>query len=67
MDAKDPLFPQTAIREMNILLSIKHPNIIRVREIVVGDKLSDVFMVMDFEDHDVRQLMKAMKFNFTLV
>lgn len=60
-------FPITSIREMNILLSIKHENIIRVREVAVGNRLSNVYMIMDFEDHDLKQLMSAMKFTFQLV
>ena len=32
-------FPITALRETNVLLALRHPNIIRVREMVVGGDL----------------------------
>jgi hypothetical protein len=54
-------FPITSLREMNLLLSLRHPNVISVREIAVGSKLSTVYMIMDFEDHDIKALMNAMR------
>ena len=38
-------FPITALRETNVLLSLRHPSIIRVREMVVGADLDKVYMV----------------------
>ncbi len=38
-------FPPTALRELNILLSLKHPHVINTREMVVGDTLDKIFMV----------------------
>ena len=35
-------FPITALRETNILLMLRHPNIITVREMVVGSQLDKV-------------------------
>ena len=58
-------FPPTALRELNILLSLKHPHVINTREMVVGDTLDKIFMVMDFMEHDVKQLMAAMRSPFT--
>ncbi|KIY95492.1 cell division cycle 2-like protein [Monoraphidium neglectum] len=49
-------FPQTSIREINVLLSLHHPNIVNVTEVVVGPG-SGVFMVMEFVEHDVKQLL----------
>lgn len=47
-------FPLTALREANILLMLKHPNIIRVREMVVGSSMEKIFMVMDYCDNDLK-------------
>ena len=59
-------FPITATREINILLTLRHPNIIRVREMVVGGpKRNRIFMVMDYMEHDLQTLMSKMKRNFT--
>ena len=60
-------FPVTSLREMNILMQIQHENIIKVREVCVGNRLSNVFMIMDFEDHVMKQMMSMMKCNFSLV
>jgi len=40
-------FPVAALREISILLSLSHPNIVTVREMVVGEKSDKVFMVME--------------------
>jgi len=59
-------FPITATREINILLTLHHPNIIRVREMVVGGpKQNKIFMVMDYMEHDLKTLMSNMKRKFT--
>ncbi len=50
-------FPVTSLREIATLLSVKHPNIVNVREVVVGKQLENVFIVMDFLEHDLRALM----------
>lgn len=35
-------FPITALRETNVLLSLHHPNIVRVLEMVIGSSLDKV-------------------------
>lgn len=47
-------FPITALRETNVLLSLRHANIVRVREMVVGDRLDRVYMVMDYFPSDLK-------------
>ncbi|KAI9295986.1 kinase-like protein [Neoconidiobolus thromboides FSU 785] len=53
-------FPITSLREIQALLIAKHPNIVNVREIVVGKRLDDIYIVMDFIEHDLKALMKDM-------
>lgn len=53
-------FPITSLREINILLNISHPNIVGMKEIVIGEKISSVYMVMEYIDHDLKELMKHM-------
>ena len=55
-------FPVTSLREITILLKLKHPNIVSVHEVVIGSSRRDVFMVMEFVDHDLKFLMEQMKF-----
>lgn len=33
-------FPITALREINALMSCRHENVVRIREVVVGDTLT---------------------------
>jgi cell division cycle 2-like protein len=54
-------FPITSLREIKILMSYKHPNIVDVKEIVVGSKLDHIYIVMEFLDHDLKGLMEEMK------
>ncbi|CAK4683742.1 hypothetical protein LEN26_013079 [Aphanomyces euteiches] len=49
-------FPVTALRETNILLSLEHPNIIRMREMVVGSTPDKIYMVMDYSDNDLKRV-----------
>eukprot|EP00741_Cyanophora_paradoxa_P006487 tig00001003_g6280.t1 len=58
-------FPVTSLREINILLSIHHKNIVNVKEICVGHNLDAIFMVMEFMEHDLKSLMEGMKQPFT--
>ncbi|XP_060214150.1 cyclin-dependent kinase G-2 isoform X1 [Lycium barbarum] len=58
-------FPLTSLREINILLSIHHPSIVDVKEVVVGSSLDSIFMVMEYMEHDLKALMETMKQPFT--
>ena len=59
-------FPLTSIREINILLCFQHKNIVDVSEVVVGKGLDDVYMVMEYMEHDLRKLMETMPVPFTV-
>lgn len=57
----------TFIREINILLSLQHPNIVNVSEVVVGRSIDSIFMVMEFVEHDLRYLLdQVMKTGFAI-
>ncbi|GAB5593798.1 Cyclin-dependent kinase 11B [Umbelopsis nana] len=64
LDKEKNGFPVTSLREIRTLMLAKHPNIVNIREIVVGDKFDQIFMVMDFIDHDLKSLMEDMKSPF---
>lgn len=59
-------FPQTSIRETITLLKGKHPNVINIREIVFGNRLDQIYIVMDYMDRDLRSLMKDMNRPFNI-
>jgi hypothetical protein len=52
-------FPLTALRELTVLLGLRHKNIVDVHEVVVSPK-KQVFMVMEYMEHDFRSLMENM-------
>lgn len=58
-------FPLTSLREINILLSFHHPSIVDIKEVVVGDKLDDIFIVMEYMEHDLKGLMETMRQPFS--
>jgi cyclin-dependent kinase 10 len=57
MDNDDEGFPISALREISILKSLNHENIVSVQEICVGDGLENVFMVMEYCEQDMAYLM----------
>lgn len=52
-------FPVTALRETNVLLALQHPNIVPVREMVVGSTPDKIFMVMEYSENDLKTVMEA--------
>ncbi|KDQ63776.1 hypothetical protein JAAARDRAFT_148442 [Jaapia argillacea MUCL 33604] len=60
MDEEKHGFPITALREINALMSCRHENVVNIREVVVGDTLTQVFVVMDFIEHDLKTLLTLM-------
>ena len=56
LDKEKDGFPVTALREVNILLSFHHANIVDVKEVVVGNSLTSVYMVMEYMEHDLKAL-----------
>ncbi|KAL9136508.1 MAG: hypothetical protein Q9175_002292 [Cornicularia normoerica] len=60
MDNANDGFPVTGLREIQTLMASKHTNIVALREVVMGDKLDDVFLVMDFLEHDLKTLQENM-------
>ena len=43
------------------VLQGQHPNIVTVREIVVGSNMDKIFIVMDYVEHDLKSLMETMR------
>ncbi|KXN67347.1 Pkinase-domain-containing protein [Conidiobolus coronatus NRRL 28638] len=51
-DNKDGL-PISSLREITLLKNLNHPNIVKLNEIMVGRRLDDVNLVMEFCDQDL--------------
>ncbi|CBZ49634.1 hypothetical protein NCLIV_001240 [Neospora caninum Liverpool] len=50
-------FPVTSLREISIMLELQHPNVLDVQEVVVGTGQHQVFMVMEYIEHEVKTLL----------
>jgi cell division cycle 2-like len=58
-------FPITALRELSTLISLKHPNIIEVKEVVYGSSLDKIYVVMEYLDHELKSILEDRKLAFT--
>lgn len=59
-------FPITSIREINILLNLNHPNIIKTKEVVYGNSLDKIFSVLEYMDYELKALISDKKYVFNL-
>lgn len=59
-------FHQTFLREISFLSRISHPNIINLKEVVTGNKPSEVYIAMEHMEHEMRRFMDGMRRRFTL-
>lgn len=57
----DESFPVTALRELAVLMEMDHPNVVRAKEIVIGKDPNSFYLVMEFLEHDLKDLMTAMR------
>jgi len=51
------------MREMNIMLSLNHENIVKVREVVVGKDMDKIYIVMDYMEHELKALLDYKRLN----
>jgi serine/threonine protein kinase len=58
--------PLTAFREIQLLQTHRHPNIVSLLEVAVGYKLSSVFLVCEFCEHDLAMLVDNNKKRFSV-
>ncbi len=60
-----PGLPICSVREIGILLSLRHRNIVELREVVVGRDLENMFLVMRYCEQDLATLIDNMSTPFT--
>ncbi|EFJ44600.1 cyclin dependent kinase [Volvox carteri f. nagariensis] len=71
MDTEKEGFPITAIREIKILSTLSHPNVVNLREIVRSEIHKNnnfkgsIYMVFDYAEYDLTGLMESTKYVFT--
>nr|VZI23361.1 unnamed protein product [Spirometra erinaceieuropaei] len=57
--------PISSLREITLLLSVKHPNIVQLKEVVVGRSLDSIFLSMEYCEQDLASLLDNMPSAFT--
>ncbi|KAL0213190.1 hypothetical protein RCL1_006816 [Eukaryota sp. TZLM3-RCL] len=55
--------PITALREIKFLMSFNHSNIVKLLDISIGNSLTDIYLVLEFIDHDLAKLMDRFRNN----
>ncbi|KAH6914873.1 CMGC/CDK/CRK7 protein kinase [Coprinopsis sp. MPI-PUGE-AT-0042] len=63
MESEKDGFPVTAMREIKLLQSLKHANVVRLYEMMVAK--GSVFMVFEYMDHDLTGILSQTQFKFS--
>ncbi|TRM67795.1 kinase-like domain-containing protein [Schizophyllum amplum] len=63
METERDGFPVTAMREIKLLQSLKHENVVRLYEMVVSN--AHVYMVFEYMDHDLTGVLSQNQFSFS--
>eukprot|EP00366_Plasmodium_knowlesi_P000737 XP_002258234.1 cdc2-related protein kinase 1, putative [Plasmodium knowlesi strain H] len=59
-------FAITSLREISILLQMYHENILSVKEVVIGKHLNDIYLVMEYVEHELKMLLDNKTPGFTI-
>ena len=65
MEREKDGIPISGLREISILLSCSHDNIVELKEIVVGKSLESMFLVMEYCEQDLASLIDNMQTPFS--
>lgn len=57
--------PISSLREITLLLRLRHPNIVELKEVVVGSHLESLFLVMSYCEQDLASLLENMQSPFS--
>ncbi|KAF8621569.1 hypothetical protein AX15_007596 [Amanita polypyramis BW_CC] len=63
MEAEKDGFPVTAMREIKLLQSLRHENVVRLYEMMVSN--GAVYMVFEYMDHDLTGILSQTQFTFS--
>lgn len=64
-DVKDG-FPLQSLREIKTLQLCRHPNVVSLEEVLVGNAGSNVYLLMEYVENDLFSLMEARERPFTV-
>ncbi len=65
MDKEKDGIPISSLREINLLINISHQNIVELKEVAVGRKMDNLFLVMEYCHQDLASLLDNMASPFT--
>jgi cyclin-dependent kinase 10 len=65
MEREKDGFPISALREITILINMRHENVVTLKEVVVGRSLESIFVVMEYCEQDLASLLDNMQSPFT--
>ncbi|XP_032925995.1 cyclin-dependent kinase 10-like isoform X1 [Catharus ustulatus] len=65
MDNEKDGMPISSLREITLLLELQHPNIVELKEVVVGNHLESIFLVMGYCEQDLASLLENMQTPFS--
>ncbi|XP_065601411.1 cyclin-dependent kinase 10 isoform X2 [Cyrtonyx montezumae] len=65
MDNEKEGMPISSLREITLLLELQHPNIVELKEVVVGNHLESIFLVMGYCEQDLASLLENMQTPFS--
>ncbi|KAF7301679.1 Pkinase-domain-containing protein [Mycena indigotica] len=63
MESEKEGFPVTAMREIKLLQSLRHENVVRLFEMMVSN--GSVYMVFEYMEHDLTGVLSQTQFSFT--
>ncbi|KAG5678125.1 hypothetical protein PVAND_007824 [Polypedilum vanderplanki] len=58
-------FPISCLREISILKKCNHENIVKLKEVAVGNELQKIYLVMEYCEQDLASLLDNLKKPFT--
>lgn len=64
MEREKDGIPLSELREISLLLSLEHKNIVQLKEVVVGKHLDRIFLVMEYCEQDLASLLDNMSSPF---
>lgn len=64
MEQEKEGFPVTGVREVGLLLSLRHENVVRLHDVVVGRHLDSIFLLMEYCEQDLASLLDNMQHPF---
>ncbi|NWI68420.1 CDK10 kinase, partial [Todus mexicanus] len=65
MDNEKDGMPISSLREITLLLQLRHPNVVELKEVVVGNHLESIFLVMGYCEQDLASLLENMQTPFS--